>query len=101
MNEIDEIFNRINYREIIFYLLYNGEIKPESVSLPLGERIDQSFETFIQRLSELCPQLNSDNDELFVIISDFAGVQREVFMEVGFIAGFELYGQISAGKKEV
>lgn len=97
MNEIDETLSRANYREIIYYLLYYGERKAKDFPkpLPLGERDDLSFENFINKMHGICPKITPHDNDILDIMLEFAEEQREIFMELGFIAGFEIYQQLT------
>lgn len=96
MSDIEEIIRNASLDNLIAYLL--NESEPVNGKIEIGDKaIRASYTEFIEKLVELYPDVNKDNDKLFNAITEFASIHDEIYFKLGVIVGAGLVRELKEG----
>lgn len=90
MYEISDVLKRSKFSNILSYLIYGTGEDAEMVE-SYDCAIDESYETFFDNIENLYSDADRQDNKLFDIISEFACVHDDIYLEVGMLVGFQLY----------
>lgn len=99
-SEFKKMLKRVNLDEIIAYVLCESGTEGKQAER-YDKQVDNSFDTFFERIEELYPIADRNDNKLFDIISDFAVLHDKVYFEMGIVIGFQLYKNLEQGYRNI
>lgn len=99
-NEFNKLLKKVNFDDIIAYLLYDTEAEDKRGET-YAKRVDNSFNEFFSGIEALYPSASRDNDDLWDIILKFTTLHDEVYFEMGVIIGLQIYKNLEKGSKRI
>lgn len=90
MSEFSDLIERVKFDNLIGYLLYGTNTENQHDGT-YEDRIRESFDNIFATLEKLFPSVSRKNDDLYGAILDFSIIHSEVYLEMGLIAGLQLY----------
>lgn len=93
---IYETLRRTNMKNLVNYLLYGAEGLNEQESKNDSRNLDAVFDNFYCNLKKEYPEIETDNDSIFLMVTEMLTAHDEVYMELGFMAGAQLMIEIFA-----
>lgn len=100
MSEFSEMMERIQFNDLIAYLMYGTESGLEHTGT-YEERIKGSYDKLFETLENLFPSADRKNDELYGAVLDFSITHNEVYLEMGLVIGFQLYKIFEQGSQNM
>lgn len=96
MSELYEIFERAELESLLQYLIYEvGSL--ENITDNYEQKIDDSFETFFDKMKQLYPEIEKEEDEVFNVVANLATTHDEIYFATGVLVGFQLYKNMEQG----
>ncbi len=96
MTEFTKILDRIDISRIAAYFLYGSE-PTSAITDSYEERINASYQEVYAKLAALFPAADKTDDSLQDIVSDFALIHSDVYLQIGVLIGFQLYKVLENG----
>lgn len=90
MGELTEIFEKIKLENFITYLLCGADSNKGEIE-NYEQILKESYNIFFDKLENMYPETNRNDDKLFNLLTDFAMTHEEIYFEVGVLIGFQLY----------
>lgn len=90
MSEFDNIFERIEIKELAPYFLYGGESIIKSTE-NYEQIVKKSFKKALEDLKGLCENTNEDEEKLINILFEYGGAYSNVYLQIGVLIGFQLF----------
>lgn len=90
MSEFDGYRERTKMDNLLRHLLWNDDPRDEVID-DFEKMLEDSFETFYDRLADISPKFKRGDDRLFEAMIGFTGVQNSVYFKLGVLTGFRFY----------
>lgn len=90
MKTIQGIMERSKLESIVNYLMDGTESNEKRLN-DYDNTIENSCKDFFDKLEQMLPDADRNNDELFGAVADLVVTHDDIFLEVGIVVGFNLY----------